>query len=121
MAEVPSSTRAGRIGVAAVPVWGWGPRLGPGHLDPVQAAEAVVRARAVRAVPVHWGTLHPVGLRQAMRGQLRTPGVEFASALEVVAAARGLPARAHVLRVGDSLTEDPGLPAVGDAAPPSQA
>src|SRR3954453_8080598 len=29
------------IDVALLPVWGWGPNLGPGHLDPVTAAEAV--------------------------------------------------------------------------------
>ena len=121
MAELPAVTRSGRIDVAAVPVWGWGPRLGPGHLDPEQAAEAVVRARVALAVPVHWGTLHPAGMRWVMRRQLATPGLRFARELEALGGARGVAVRAHVLGVGDSLGGDPGLPAVGDPAPAPQA
>ena len=30
------------LDVAVLPVWGWGPRLGPGHLNPAQAAEAAL-------------------------------------------------------------------------------
>ena len=29
------------LDVALLPIWGWGPRLGPGHLDPEQAARAL--------------------------------------------------------------------------------
>src|SRR3712207_288330 len=28
------------VDIALLPVWGWGPTLGPGHLDPDRAAEA---------------------------------------------------------------------------------
>ena len=35
-----SSARRRRIDVALVPVWGWGPNLGPGHLTPREAAAA---------------------------------------------------------------------------------
>ena len=45
------------IDVALLPVWGWGPTLGPGHLDPLRAAQAVALLRPRVAVPVHWGTL----------------------------------------------------------------
>src|SRR5262249_29791119 len=31
------------LDVALIPIWGWGPSLGPGHLDPERAAEAVRR------------------------------------------------------------------------------
>jgi L-ascorbate metabolism protein UlaG (beta-lactamase superfamily) len=51
----------GAIDVALVPVAGWGSKVGPGHLDPVRAAEAVRRLQPRVAVPIHWGTLAPVG------------------------------------------------------------
>jgi L-ascorbate metabolism protein UlaG (beta-lactamase superfamily) len=44
------------IDLSFVPIWGWGSRLGPGHLDPRRAAEALALIRPARAVPVHWGT-----------------------------------------------------------------
>jgi L-ascorbate metabolism protein UlaG (beta-lactamase superfamily) len=81
MASVPEI--AGRPGpdLAVLPVWGWGPRLGPGHLTPAQAAEAAVLVRARYAVPVHWGTLYPVGIHRVMRRRLVEPGPAFAAAV----------------------------------------
>jgi L-ascorbate metabolism protein UlaG (beta-lactamase superfamily) len=58
---------AGRFDVALLPVWGWGPSLGPGHMDPLSAAQAVALVRPLVAVPIHWGTFFPVGL-EALRG-----------------------------------------------------
>jgi L-ascorbate metabolism protein UlaG (beta-lactamase superfamily) len=58
---------AGRFDVALMPVWGWGPSLGPGHMDPLSAAQAVAIMRPAVAVPIHWGTFFPVGL-EALRG-----------------------------------------------------
>jgi L-ascorbate metabolism protein UlaG (beta-lactamase superfamily) len=58
---------AGRFDVALLPVWGWGPSLGPGHMDPLSAAQAVAVVRPKVAVPIHWGTFFPVGL-EALRG-----------------------------------------------------
>ena len=58
---------AGRFDVALLPVWGWGPSLGPGHMDPLSAAQAVAIVRPAVAVPIHWGTFFPVGL-EALRG-----------------------------------------------------
>lgn len=55
------------LDVALVPVWGWGPNLGSGHLDPVRAAEALALLRPRFAVPIHWGTLFPLGLRRVPR------------------------------------------------------
>ena len=55
--------------VALLPVWGWGPSLGPGHLDPARAAAAVGLLRPRIAVPVHWGSLAIAGLPR-MRGAL---------------------------------------------------
>lgn len=52
------------LDLALLPVWGWGPTLRRGeHLDPFGAARAVALVRPRIAVPIHWGTLHPVGLR----------------------------------------------------------
>jgi L-ascorbate metabolism protein UlaG (beta-lactamase superfamily) len=97
--------------VAVLPVWGWGPRLGPGHLNPRQAAEAALLVRARYAVPVHWGTLYPVGMRRVMRRRLIDPGPEFAAAVAALDGRRdGDPAvdpavlpRVSVLPVGGSL------------------
>jgi len=40
-------------------VWGSGPSLGPGHLDPEGAAQAVAMIAPRVAVPIHWGTYSP--------------------------------------------------------------
>jgi L-ascorbate metabolism protein UlaG (beta-lactamase superfamily) len=76
------------VDVALLPVWGWGPTLGPGHLDPTRAAEAVRVLRPRVAVPVHWGTLAIAGLTRApgrhgarMRRLLTEPPHEFAAAV----------------------------------------
>ena len=42
---------AGRVDVALLPVGGWGPRLGRGHLDPESAAQAAATIRPAVAVP----------------------------------------------------------------------
>ena len=90
----------GPVDVALVPVGGWGPTLGPEHLDPVQAAEAVRRVQARDAVPVHFGTLWPVGLRalspDLFARRCRAPGREFEAAV-------GDGVRAHVVPVGGSV------------------
>ena len=51
--------RLAPLDLALLPVWGWGPRLGPGHLDPASAAEALTLLRPRIAVPIHWGTYSP--------------------------------------------------------------
>jgi L-ascorbate metabolism protein UlaG (beta-lactamase superfamily) len=50
------------LDVALLPVAGWGPTLGRGHMDPLDAARAVQLIGPRIAVPVHWGTLSPIGL-----------------------------------------------------------
>ena len=49
------------LDVALVPVWGWGPTLPPGHLDPGRAAEAVQLLQPRVAIPIHWGTYRVIG------------------------------------------------------------
>jgi L-ascorbate metabolism protein UlaG (beta-lactamase superfamily) len=50
----------GPVDVALVPIWGWGPSIGPGHLGPREAAAAVALLQPRLAVPIHWGTYYPV-------------------------------------------------------------
>jgi L-ascorbate metabolism protein UlaG (beta-lactamase superfamily) len=73
------------VDLALVPVGGWGPTLPSGHLDPDEAAEAVLRVGARWAVPVHWGTFWPAGLRHVARANHErlfvSPGPRFARAL----------------------------------------
>jgi L-ascorbate metabolism protein UlaG (beta-lactamase superfamily) len=49
------------LDVTLLPVWGWGPTLGPGHMDPLQAAKTLRLLRPRLAIPIHWGSLHPWG------------------------------------------------------------
>lgn len=72
----------GTLDVALLPVWGWGPNLGPGHLNPTRAAEAADRLRATYSVPIHWGTLAPLGLHRLRLSHLYDPPHEFARAVE---------------------------------------
>jgi L-ascorbate metabolism protein UlaG (beta-lactamase superfamily) len=65
------------LDVALLPIWGWGPRLGPGHLDPERAAKALAMLRPRCAVPVHWGTLAPVGARRVWPWMFERPAREF--------------------------------------------
>jgi L-ascorbate metabolism protein UlaG (beta-lactamase superfamily) len=68
----------GPLDVALLPVWGWGPSIGSGHMDPEAAAQAVAMLRPRIAVPIHWGTLFPIGLAWAHADRLTTPPCEFA-------------------------------------------
>jgi L-ascorbate metabolism protein UlaG (beta-lactamase superfamily) len=51
------SAIAGALDLALLPVAGWGRRVDAGHLDPLRAAQALLRLRPRVAVPIHWGTL----------------------------------------------------------------
>jgi L-ascorbate metabolism protein UlaG (beta-lactamase superfamily) len=84
------------IDIALLPVWGWGPSLGPGHLDPAGAAAAVQQLRPDVVVPVHWGTFAVAGLtslpnpwRARMRSLLTEPPRRFAEDVAALTAAGG--------------------------------
>lgn len=66
------------LDVALLPVWGWGPTLGSGHLDPARAAEALASLQPRLAVPIHWGTLCPIGMKWTRPRFLTEPPREFA-------------------------------------------
>lgn len=86
------------LDLALLPVGGWGPTLGPGHLDAERAARALRLLNPRIAVPIHWGTYAPVGVRRGA-GYLRTPGTDLARA-----ALRLAPAvEVRVLAPGDTL------------------
>jgi L-ascorbate metabolism protein UlaG (beta-lactamase superfamily) len=71
---------AHRLDIALLPVWGWGPSLGDGHLDPQRAARALSMLQPELAVPIHWGTLCPIGLKWTRPDFLTRPPREFVRA-----------------------------------------
>lgn len=87
------------LDVALLPVWGWGPSIGPGHLDPERAAQAAALLAPRIAVPIHWGTLYPAGLARLRPSPLRSPGPEFAARLGRLAPQ----VEARVLAPGEAL------------------
>ena len=56
----------GPLDLALVPIWGWGPSLGAGHMDPDEACEALALLRPTVAVPIHYGTYLRFGLDVAL-------------------------------------------------------
>ena len=49
------------VDAALLPIWGWGPTLGPGHLDPDGAVRATQLIEPRLVIPIHWGTYAPAG------------------------------------------------------------
>jgi L-ascorbate metabolism protein UlaG (beta-lactamase superfamily) len=90
----------GPVDLGLIPIWGWGPGLGKGHLDPERAAEAVARIHPKLVVPIHWGTYFPIHL-----GLTGRPGfVDLPPASFVAAVAEKAPdVEVRVLRVGEEL------------------
>jgi L-ascorbate metabolism protein UlaG (beta-lactamase superfamily) len=87
----------GAVDLALLPVWTWGPHLGPGHLGPEDAAAVVAEIGAGAAVPIHWGTLYPRRLHRVWTRPLMEPGDRFAAAAARVAPGTDV----HVLRPGE--------------------
>ncbi|WEB39624.1 MBL fold metallo-hydrolase [Streptomyces yunnanensis] len=73
--ELPDEV--GPCEVALLPVGGWGPFLGHGHLDARRAAVAAARLAPCSAVPVHYGTYWPIGLDAVRPHEFHAPGQEF--------------------------------------------
>ncbi|AKH85570.1 membrane protein [Streptomyces sp. CNQ-509] len=67
----------GPCDVALLPVGGWGPFLGHGHLDPGRAAEALAELAPRAAVPVHYGTYWPIGMDAVRPHEFHAPGHDF--------------------------------------------
>jgi L-ascorbate metabolism protein UlaG (beta-lactamase superfamily) len=90
------------LDLALLPVWGWGPTLGDGHMDPAGAAEALTYLQPRVAVPIHWGTLSPVGARWLGPKYLTEPPQEFRRQAAELAA----DVEIRILEPGESTTLD---------------
>jgi L-ascorbate metabolism protein UlaG (beta-lactamase superfamily) len=75
----------GQIDVALLPVWGWGPSAGQGHLDPERAARAAAMISPPVAIPIHWGTLALPWLRRRRASDPAEPARRFAALTAVSA------------------------------------
>jgi L-ascorbate metabolism protein UlaG (beta-lactamase superfamily) len=73
------------LDLALLPVWGWGPTLGPGHMNPERGARAAALLEPRIAVPIHWGTFYPAGLARLRPRPLTGPPREFAARLRDLA------------------------------------
>lgn len=89
---------APELDLALLPIWGWGPTVGDGHMDPRGAAEAAALLSPRQAVPIHWGTLYPFGLRHLNPDRLYLPPQEFLEAMRE----RAPQVTARVLSPGES-------------------
>lgn len=89
----------GPVDVALLPVGGWGPYLGEGHLDAGRAAQALARLMPRSAVPVHYGTYWPIGMDAVRPHEFHAPGDEFAR----LAAERAPEVAVHLLSHGESV------------------
>ncbi|MDH6213269.1 MBL fold metallo-hydrolase [Streptomyces pseudovenezuelae] len=89
----------GPVDVALLPVGGWGPYLGEGHLDAGRAAEALARLAPRSAVPVHYGTYWPIGMDAVRPHEFHAPGEEFVR----LAAERAPGVAVHLLGHGESV------------------
>ncbi|WP_409468436.1 MBL fold metallo-hydrolase [Streptomyces sp. HC307] len=89
----------GPVDVALLPVGGWGPYLGDGHLDAGRAAEALARLAPRSAVPVHYGTYWPIGMDAVRPHEFHAPGDDFVR----LAAQRAPQVAVHALRHGESV------------------
>jgi L-ascorbate metabolism protein UlaG (beta-lactamase superfamily) len=90
------------LDVALLPIWGWGPSLGPGHLNPERAARVAQLLAPRIVVPIHWGTFLPIGTRH--RGALVDPIDEFLDRMRAVDVHVAAMAPGGVLELGDGTT-----------------
>lgn len=95
-----------RPDLALLPIWGWGHKLGAGHMDPRGAARAAALLKPGLTVPIHWGTYFPIGMKRIRGSLLETPARAFDR--QMTELAPDLDRR--VLRPGESLTRPGGSP-----------
>ncbi len=92
------------LDLALLPVWGWGPTAHPSeHLDPLGAARATAVIKPRIAIPIHWGTLHPVGFRWMRPSTRIDPPHQFAQLVRRLSPDTAV----RVLPVGSSLLVPP--------------
>ncbi len=105
-----------QLDLALLPVWGWGPTARPSeHLDPFGAARAVAAIRPRYAVPIHWGTLHPIGMRWMRPATRIDPPHQFAQLVRRLAPQTVV----RVMPVGSTLQVPPAGRRRGASAAPA--
>jgi L-ascorbate metabolism protein UlaG (beta-lactamase superfamily) len=75
----------GDVDVALLPIGGWGPKVGEGHLDGAGAARAAALIRPRIVVPIHWGTYLRMDLERRRRDLLTEPPLLLAAELQRLA------------------------------------
>jgi L-ascorbate metabolism protein UlaG (beta-lactamase superfamily) len=95
----PEMDALGPIDVALLPVAGWGPTLGPGHMDPYRAAQSLRLIAPKVAVPIHWGTFAPFGMHVRPWQYLIRPPLDFQEYARELAP----DVEVHILEPGESL------------------
>ncbi len=94
------------LDVALLPVGGWGPTLGTGHMDPRRAAEALKLLQPRLTIPIHWGAFYPAGMGMFKPNYLYQPPRHFAAH-----AARVAPeVQVRIVQPGESLSLREALP-----------
>ena len=86
----------GRVDVALLPIAGWGPKVGEGHMDAERAARATELIAPELVIPIHWGTFAPPVYRVR---DLEEPARDF----ERLVGERAPGTRVAVLQPGESL------------------
>jgi L-ascorbate metabolism protein UlaG (beta-lactamase superfamily) len=109
----PEMASLGPIDIAVLPVAGWGPTLGPGHMNARIAAMALQLIRPKIAIPMHWGTFAPMGMHLRTWQYLVRPPLEFLEHSNKLAPDVDV----RILEPGESLFLDP-LPGI-QVSPPA--
>lgn len=94
------------LDVALMPVWGWGPSLGTGHMDPRRAAEALHLLQPRLTIPIHWGAFYPAGLGLFRTDYLHQPPRHFAEHAAQIAP----DVQVRIVEPGDALSLRDALP-----------
>jgi L-ascorbate metabolism protein UlaG (beta-lactamase superfamily) len=97
--DIYPEMEAFKVDIALMPIWGWGPTLGDGHMDPETAAKALALIQPKMAIPIHWGAFHPIGFGWLNPVFLTLPPVTFTQQ----AAEHAPNVSIHVLPPGHSL------------------
>jgi L-ascorbate metabolism protein UlaG (beta-lactamase superfamily) len=88
------------LDVALLPIWGWGLRLPDDHLSPKTAAQALQLLKPRVAIPTHWGTFLPPGLKLFYAHYLTDPPLDFVRHAQEYAPE----VRTILLQPGESIT-----------------
>ena len=92
----PEMSELAGVDIALLPIGGWGPTVGEGHLDPERAARAAAMIRPRIAIPIHWGTMLRADLHRRRRDRHGPPAEEFRARMAELAP----DTEVHVLAAG---------------------